>query len=141
MVATLNQRIERFLFRWGFEHPDVRALVRNQVYLFAVGSAVLLAATMGSAFSWSFAAGGAIITANFWCMAKAVQKLVYVRKGGVTALVILFYGRLIVTGLAILGLLVLLDASATGLLAGLSTVVVSAIIWAAANMLQKVKEA
>lgn len=137
----LGQRIERTLYERGFEHPDVRALIRNQLLLAAGASLILLAATALSAWAMAFTAGSFLATFNFWYMAKAVQKLLYVRKGAVTSLLVLFYGRLIVTVLAIMALIILLDAPVVGLLTGLSTVVVSAITWGLASVMQKAKEA
>lgn len=137
----LGQRIERKLYEQGFVNSDVRSLIRNQVYLAAISSLVLVAGSAFSGWALAYAAGALLVTVNFWYMAKAVQKLLYVRKGAVASLLMLFYGRLIVTVLAIMALIVLLDASVVGLLSGLSTVVVTAITWALASVMQKVKEA
>ena len=137
----LGQSIERFLYKRGFEHPDVRALMRNQLLLGGGVSLLLLAATALSLWAFAFLAGAFLASFNLWYMSKAVQKLLYVRKGAVTSLLVLFYGRLIVTVLAIMALIIWLDAPVVGLLTGLSTVVVSAITWSLANVMQKAKEA
>ena len=137
----LGQRIERFLYERGFEHPDVRSLMRTQTYLAACFSLILIAGTAFSAWSLAFFAGAVLASCNFWYMAKAVQKLLYVRKGAVTSLLLLFYGRLILTVLAIMALIIFLDVPISGLLAGLSTVVVTAITWALAGVMKKAKEA
>ncbi len=137
----LGQRLERFLFEKGFENPDVRRLVRNQIVLACGLSLVLMLATLFHPWALAFCAGSALATFNFWYMVKAVQKLLYVRKGAVASLLMLFYGRLIITVLAIIALILWCDVSIVGLLFGLSTVVVSAITWGLANVVQKVKEA
>ncbi len=137
----LGQRIERHLYRRGFEHPDVRALIRTQLLLAVGASLILISGTVASAWALAFGAGAFLATFNFWYMTKAVQKLLYVRKGAVASLLLLFYGRLILTVIAIMALIILLDAPVVGLLVGLSTVVVTAITWALANVMQKAKEA
>ncbi len=138
----MNQKIESFLHRRGFTHPDVRSLVRNQLYLTA--GTCLLAALLSIGFAqWALglAAGAVLITFNFWSLAKFGQHLAYMRKGAVVSLLVRFYGRLILSGLAIYGLIVWGQCSIYALLAGLSTVVVNAIFWGVAGFRQKVKEA
>jgi hypothetical protein len=138
----MNQKIESFLHRRGFTHPDVRSLVRNQLYL-AAGTC-LIAAVVSIGFApWALglAAGAVLVTFNFWSLAKFGQHLAYMRKGAVVSLLIRFYGRLILSGLALYGLIVWGQCSIYALLAGLSTVVVNAIFWGVAGFRQKVKEA
>ena len=89
----------------------------------------------------ALAAGTVLITFNFWSLAKFGQHLAYMRKGAVVSLLIRFYGRLILSGLALYGLIVFGECSIYALLAGLSTVVVNAIFWGVAGLRQKVKEA
>ncbi len=137
----LGQRIERYLYRRGFEHPDVRSLIHIQLLLAVGGSLVLISGSVASAWALAFGAGSLLATFNFWYMTKAVQKLLYVRKGAVASLLLLFYGRLILTVTLIMVLIIFFDAPVVGLLAGLSTVVVTAITWTLANVMQKAKEA
>ncbi|MBU1247426.1 MAG: ATP synthase subunit I, partial [Proteobacteria bacterium] len=75
----LGQRVERFLYERGFEHPDVRSLMRTQVYLAVFSSLILLTGTALSAWALAYAAGALVVSVNFWYMAKAVQILLYVR--------------------------------------------------------------
>ncbi|MDD4733065.1 MAG: ATP synthase subunit I [Desulfovibrio sp.] len=135
------RKLETMLYKRGFTHPQVRTMVRNQLVLAVVSILLVNALTACSAWGWSFAAGCLLMTVNFWWMAKAGQKLVSAQRGAVTVLLILFYGRLALTGLALFALIAWLDASVSGLLVGLSTVVVNAITWGTANYMQKAKEA
>ncbi|WP_027179744.1 ATP synthase subunit I [Maridesulfovibrio bastinii] len=143
-----NQKIESFLRRRGFTHPDIRCLVRNQLYL-ALGACVFAVMATGSAqwtniltpWAMAFAAGTLLISINFWSLAKFGQHLVYMRKGAVTSLLIRFYLRLILTGVALYGLIAYCNLPIVAILAGLSTVVVNAIFWGVAGLRQKVKEA
>lgn len=141
---TLTQGLEAVLYRRGFIEPGVRKLVRNQI-LFALGTAaalLLVCAPFGfPGFALSYLAGAVVITLNFWSLAKAAQQLTHSHKLAVFSLLTLFYGRLILTGLAVYGLIVWMNASVIGLLAGLSTAVCNALLWGAASFRQKAKEA
>lgn len=140
-LGTTTARIERFLHRRGFAHPDVRRLVAYQVFLAGASSIVALAATGFSVWGLSFAAGALLITINFWALAKVAQQLVYVQKGAVTALLLVFYFRLILTGLALFALIVWLRSPMTALLAGVSTVAVSGLWFGLSRVREKSKEA
>ncbi len=140
-MKRTNQRVERFLHERGFTNPGIRQLVRYQLYLATGSSLGLMLATLFSAWSWAYAAGAVVITANFWFLTRAAQNLMFVRKGAVTSLLLLFYGKMILTALALYALVALVEVPVSGLLAGLSSVVLSAVIWGAMNLRQREKEA
>ncbi|MGE4551865.1 MAG: ATP synthase subunit I [Desulfovibrionaceae bacterium] len=138
----MNRKLETLLYQWGFEQNSVRALVRNQIWLAAASSLVLLVLTLGSRFALSYTAGAVIITLNFVGLAKLVSHLVHYRRGAVFSLLVIFYGKLIFTGLVLYALIAWAGASMTGLLCGLSTAVAMAVAWGAQAMLRhKPKEA
>lgn len=125
--------VEGILRSLGYTQPEVRRLVALQV-LVALSCCVAALVTGGlSAFMWSLAAGALLATVNFASLARFAQHLPYVQGGAVTALLIRFYGRLALTGLALFGLIVCGGASITGLLLGLSTVLVTAMFWGLAR--------
>lgn len=132
----MNRKLETRLYQWGFENGRVRTLVRNQLWLATVSSFVLLVLTLGSRFALSYAAGAVIITANFLALAKLASHLVHYRRGAVFSLLVIFYGKLILTGLVLYALIAWVGASVTGLLCGLSTVVVMAIVWGVQSTLR-----
>ena len=99
---------------------------------------LLILCTLGSRFGLSYAAGAVLMAFNFMPLAKVAQHLVYVRSGGVFSLLILFYIRLTLSGVALFFLLVTYNADPVGLLVGLTTVVVNAIIWFITNREQNV---
>jgi len=140
-MTTLVQKIDAVLYRRGFALADARKLMRNQILLAACGSALICLATGFSSWGMSFAAGALIITLNFWWLSKAAQELVRVKNGAVFTLLTLFYGRLVLTGVAIAALVAWLGASVFGLLAGLSTVVVNATMWGVLQIRHKVPAA
>ncbi len=120
--------------------PQVRQMVRNQVYL-------SLAGVSGSLIfmSWQviagFAVGAALGTFNFYFLAGLIQELVYVKKGAVTPLLFSFYLRLAVTGLVLLAAMVMFRVNIYALLAGLSVILLNILIFGATLVGQKFKEA
>jgi hypothetical protein len=138
MQGKLVQKIDAVLYRRGFAVADARKLMRNQILLAAGGSALVCLGTGFSSWGLSFAAGALIISVNFWWLSKAAQELVKVRDGAVFTLLTLFYGRLVLTGVAIAALVAWLGASVFGLLAGLSTVVINATLWGVLQIRHKV---
>lgn len=140
MGATI-QSLDRALARRGFANPDTRRLVRIEILVAAGTSLAALVVTGLSPWGLAYAAGAGLMLFNFWHLARSAKELVQVRKGAVAALVIRFYGRLIVTGLVIAALVAWLEVPVSGLLAGLSTVVVGAVVWGATSFGRKEKEA
>lgn len=130
-------RIESELYHRGFTHEGTRQMVRDQVAL--TGVAIALAFVLGWVFDglFSLAAGAALATFNFWFLAKFVQRVILKKHGSVAGLLAQFYGRLFLTGLVLYGLLVPAEASAIGILVGLSTVVVTIFIWGVSRMMGK----
>jgi len=140
MAETLVQKLDALLYRRGFAVAEARRLMRNQIILATLSSLAACAVTGLGTWGWSYAAGAVIISLNFWWLAKAAQELVRVKHGAVFTLLTLFYGRLLLTAVAIAGLVAWLGASVFGLLAGLSTVIVNAIAWIILQMRHKVPE-
>lgn len=138
MLTGLVQRIDAMLYRRGFAVTEARRLMRNQMLLSAGLSALMCLVTGFANFGLSFAAGAAVISLNFWWLAKAAQELVQVKQGAMFTLLTLFYGRLALTAVAIAGLVAWAGASVYGLLAGLSTVLLNAALWGFLQIRHKV---
>ncbi|EPR40845.1 ATP synthase I chain [Desulfovibrio sp. X2] len=139
MIQSIRHHVESALYKRGFRQADVRRLVAMQILLAAVLS--LLFAVTGM-WGLAFAAGALIVTVNFYCLAGFAQVAVKVRQGAVGAQIMRFYLRLGLTGVALYGLIVWLRVPLSGLLAGLTTVVATALVWGATRVAgQKVKEA
>lgn len=136
----MNKRIEAFLYARGLHLHQVRVMVRNQIYLSVIGSAV--AALF---FSWpvliGFITGAVLGTFNFYFLAKIIQELVHVKKGAITPLLFSFYVRLGLTGLVLFFSMVYLKANIFSLLIGLSTVLLNVMLFGATLVGQKLKEA
>lgn len=140
-IQKINQKVDAFLLRRGFVHDKVRSLVRSQLYLVALTALCVGMVTGFSGWAGAYFSGAVLITINFWVLARVVQRLVFVRKGAVFALLFLFYGKLILSGLALYALIVLAHAPISGLLAGLTTAVANAILWGTTTFRHKAKEA
>lgn len=136
-ITGIQNKIEAWLYRRGFEHEETRQVARDQITLTIL--ACLLAAVGG----WfrqeifDFAAGAVLVTWNFYSLTLFVQRILVKKQANVLGMLLRFYGRLIVTGLALYALLVWAGSSATALIAGLSTVVVILFIWGLSRMMRK----
>ncbi len=141
-VRAVHRRLEAALYRRGFESPTVRTLLINQVYIGVAVFLVSLLVTGAGRWAVDFACGALLITVNFYLLARTVQRLIFMRKGAVIFLLLGFYFKLFLFGLALYLLIVYAHASVTALLAGLSTVVANIFLWGATQVLgHKVKEA
>ncbi|ACV69372.1 ATP synthase subunit I [Desulfohalobium retbaense] len=139
MTTKINRRIEGWLFRRGFAEPEVRELVRNQLYVAGLMSVVLLLVAQGERWAIDFAIGAGLITANFYFLARFIAELVRMQKGAVTALLSGFYIRLGALAGILFVLIVFAQASIPALLAGLSTAVVNILLWGAGKMVGRVR--
>lgn len=139
MIQKVRHSVESALYRRGFRQADVRRLVALQIML-AAGLSLLFAFT--GVWGAAFAAGALIATVNFYALARFAQVAIHVPQGAAGAQVMRFFLRLAGTGLVLYGLIIWLRVPLSGLLAGLTTVVVTALAWSATRYSgQKVKEA
>ncbi len=136
-VETINQTVERLLTKSGFVHPEVRIIIRNQVYVSLGTSLVIVLVTLFSQWSLAFAAGAVLALINFWAMARIVQALIYVRKGAPFLLFAIFMGKMILSGLALYWLIGVKQVPVWGLVTGLGTVVVNIAVTGLVQMGQK----
>jgi len=122
-VEKINRPVERLLAKSGFVHPEVRLIIRNQIYVSLGTSLVIVLVTLFSQWSLAFAAGAFLALINFWAMARIVQALIYVRKGAPFLLFAIFMGKMTLSGLALFWLIGVQQVPIWGLVAGLGTVV------------------
>lgn len=142
-MATIHQKTERALYRLGFTVPGVRRLVRNELYFTA---AVCAAAVLLFYFSdrpLHFAAGALLVAFNVFGMARFAQTAVYIkdRRRAIVALLFRFNVRLLLTGVLAYALIVWAQVSALWLLAGITTLVLSVLVFGGAQVISfKLKE-
>ena len=136
ILTRINNNIEQGLFKRGYTQPDIRALVKTQIYV-AVISSISLALIIRSSMVLDYIAGTALATLNFLALASIIQQIILVQKTAVTALLVSFYGRLALSAIILYLLIAWAHASVPALLSGLSTVVVSIFIGGAIHYLGK----
>jgi hypothetical protein len=127
---TALWRAEALLRGLGFTNPDVRSLVGFQIGLALAGSLLVLAVSGLAPWAWHYSAGAVLAVFNFVSLSRIVMILIQAEKGAVATLLLIFYAKLAVTGLALYGLIVWADASLAALLAGLSSVLAGILAWA-----------
>lgn len=133
MIKNLRDRLDRWLLRRGYVHPEVRGLVRNQLVLTALVMAVCLPLSGVSVAAWSLAVGTVIGTANFCSLARFGQRITGYedKREAVLAVLARFYLRLAVSGVVLFACIAWFEALPLPLLAGISTVVVNFLVWGA----------
>jgi hypothetical protein len=127
VLGSLDQKVEAWLYRRKFANPGVRGLVKSQLYVALLSSVIVL--VIAPQWAIGVTAGAVLATFNFFFLAKVIQEIVYVRGGAVGALLFGFYLRLFLTGAALYLLIVWGEMSAVAILAGLTTVVVTILMW------------
>lgn len=118
----INQKIEPLLVKAGFDHPDTRIVLRNQIYVSLGTSLVIMLVTLFSRWSLAFSAGALLALVNFWTLARVVQSVVYRPKGGPFVLFVIFMVKMTLSGLALYWLLGVERFSHWGLISGIGTV-------------------
>ncbi len=145
MMNTLVQRIEKHLYDRGFTLPGVRVVVRNQCVLLLASLCLLPLSLWAGVWPFSFVAGTALATYNFYSLAKFIQEVLYRKytRALLVNLLVRVYGRLFLTGLVLFVLIYWLKASVVCLLLGLSTVVATICVWGGTQLIAQhnVKEA
>ncbi len=126
-LKKINRQLDHWLFQRGFHLAPVRLFFRIQFWLATVVPLLLLG--VDSSWARDFWAGAWLAIINFYFLARLAQQLLFIRKGATVALLVSFYGRLLLTALVLAGLIVWLRASVVALLFGLSTVVMSIALW------------
>ena len=144
MSTGISRAIEGFLYRRGFRVAGARRLVVIQAAI----AACSCVAGLGLGWIWPpvlhCAVGSLLATFNFYFLAKFTQRLLGSGDtfGAVPRQLLRFYGRLALTAVVLYVLIVQANFSVVALLAGLSSVVLTMLIWGIAQMAGKnVKEA
>lgn len=143
-AGALNHSVESRLYRQGFTQPAVRRLIAWQILL------TLAVLPAGALFFWiglwplAFVAGSLLATFNFYFLAKSIQQILYVKydRQLLVSMLFRFYGRLGITAVALFLLIVWCRVPVVALVAGLSTVVATIVVWGGARLFeQNAKEA
>ncbi len=127
LFKKTDRQLDCWLFQRGFHLETVRVFLRIQFWLATILPLGLLG--IDCSLARDFLTGAWLAMINFYFLARLTQQLVFVRKGATAALLFSFYFRLLLTALVLAGLIVWLRASVIALLFGLSTVVMSILLW------------
>ena len=133
MLQRIQRTIERGLYARGFHVPEVRKMA---LYQMCILLGVLPALLLGDA-GVDFVAGVLLGSVNFLAMGKVIQEVVYLQKGAVAVQLFSFYGRLVLTAIALYLLIAVKGASVPWLLLGVSTVLINILLWGMSQFLGK----
>ena len=133
MLQRIQKTIERWLYVRGFHVPEVRKMALYQICILLGSLPALMLGDTGL----DFIAGVVLGSMNFLAMGKVIQEVVYLQKGAVAVQLFSFYGRLVLTALALYLLIVVKGASVPWLLLGVSTVLVNILLWGMSQFLGK----
>lgn len=137
----MARAVESYFAKNGIRSIEARSLLKIQFLVLFLSLALGYLFAERSLFL-SFAVGALLITFNFFVLARVVSRLVWLQKGAVFPLLVSFYSRLILTGLVLYLAIVVAGFSVISLLLGLSTVLVTILIWSSRVFVaQKLKEA
>lgn len=141
MTLKIRHKLDRFLYRRGLQVNEVRRLLIYQVLVaFVLSLAFLL--FLRDLWAVHFSLAAFLATLNFYILAQVIQKLVFVRQKAVLSLLLNFYARLAGLAVALYVMLIWAQFSVVAVLAGLSTILVSIMLWGAIFYIeQKEKEA
>lgn len=125
MLETINQTLERFLYRNGFTHTDTRIVIRNQIYVSLGTSLVIVLVTLFSRWSLAYAAGALIALFNFWTLARILRNVAQGDKKSPFVLFLIFMVKMTLSGLALYWLIGVERVPHWGLISGIGTVPVN----------------
>ncbi len=144
MLRDLGERIEKHLYAKGFRLPEIRSILRVQI-LFSMASALVGILTVWCTL-WPicFAVGVILATYSFFSLARFIQQVIlrtYSRQM-LWGLLFRFYGRLMLTGLILFGLIIELRVPSSALVAGLATCMATMLVGILSHRAErKIKEA
>ena len=128
--------LEAALYRLGFNVTEPRQLMRDQIVLTLMAAVLALVTIWFTRYPADFFAGAVLATVNFYFLVKFVMDVILNKqRRSVGPLLFAFYGRLLLTGLALYLLIVWCEVSVVALLAGVSTVAATILIWAGRSLL------
>lgn len=140
-LEKIRKKTNDWLRQRGIRNPEVRWLVRLHLVIILSGSALFFALAGGVHFA-AFGLGAVLSFVNFYILARIVPHLVWSQSGGTFSLLFGFYLRLLLTGCVLFLCIAWLKLPVVSLLLGLSTVLLTILVWFAKFVLtHKHKEA
>jgi len=139
----MRRRLDALLRRLGFTHPEGRALVRDQIVLALVTGVTALVLSGFGGWGLGYFGGAVLATVNFWWLVRFAQRLMENAAGAVGRAFFGYFARLFVTAVALYVMIVPGGWPVWAILAGMSTVLMTIVVWGALRGLRStsVKEA
>ena len=130
-MKDFSERIERHLYSKGFRVPDIRSILRVQIQLCGIALLAAIFTVWFSLWPITFAIGAVIATFCFFSVATFIQQIILREYDNsmLWGMLFRFYGRLIMIGLVIAGLIVKVHVPMMALVAGLATSMVTMLVW------------
>lgn len=131
MMSAFRHKIDYFLYKQRFYSPAVRQLLFYQLCIVIVAGLLAIPLLSVSLWPLAFACGAFLALFNFWHMARFVSENIQRTFSPLMGdkFFLLFNLRLILTGLALLGLIVYCTVPVVPLLVGLSSVLCVVLFW------------
>lgn len=131
MNERLRHKIDCFLYKQQFYSESIRELLYYQILIVLLTAFVGLPLITVSLWPLAFACGAFLALFNFWHIARFVSRHIQQPFSVLMAgkFFILFNLRLILTGLALVGLIVYYTVPVVPLVAGLSSALCVALLW------------
>lgn len=127
-IKKIETAVNNFLRSQGIEHKEIQWLIK--VYVLLV---IFITSVIGSSFAQdelvAYLLGALLTFFNFFVLARTVPKLIFIRKGAVFNLLIVYYLRLLFTALILFIAIAGVKLPVISLLIGLSTFLITFIIW------------
>ena len=139
LFPGFRQAIERRLHGMGFALPVARHILCSQLVISALALSAGLALVWYSAWPIAFGAGAALTTFSLWHISRSAQAFVRLPFSSLLGLRLFigFTARLIVIGIALFALIVWLKVPVAPLLLGLTSTVVSILLWGVSRISRK----
>jgi len=127
----MRRRLDALLQRLGFTHREGRALVRDQIILAAATGVTALVMSGLRAWGLGYAGGAFLVTVSFWWLVRFAQGLLNGTAGAAGRALFGYFARLGFTGAALYMMIVPGGWPVWAILAGMSTVMVTIVVWGA----------
>ena len=127
-INKIKTIVNDFLQRQGVEHPEVQWLIKVQTLLVIFITSVI-ALLFSNKVLVAYVIGALLTYFNFFVLARTVPKLIFVRKGAVFNLLVVYYMRLMFTAVILFIAIAGIKLPAVSLLIGLSTLLITFIMW------------
>lgn len=131
MLSASGERIEKFLYRKGYRSPEIRVILRWQILLTIISILTGLIVSPFSLWGLWIAVGASLATYSFYSLAGFVQKALLegFSRRTLSGLLVRFYGRLMLTGLILFGLLIWLRVPPAAIIVGFIVISGTVPVW------------